>query len=340
MAFASMLCSAILMAILVVIATSIAALLLPSMSPHMALMSRPQHMLSTVPAKAVVHPLVIYNKPPKTGSTTIRVAMSKAMAEKNLKSAHCFSMTEWNDMGLRTIISLHDIGFWGCHTRLFQQRYNAISSMRGGNVIFMTSTRDSANIILSAYLQFHRARQSQIMSMTDENDIKNEVQQFRTFVDKYPVDALYSFHGATVPLKECPPQWSHTFAMREIAERYQVVVDLERADESAVMVERVIGVRPDFGVWLNPRTTDNSHPVISALMAVDTSHRSCGNELVHSVLKQQFNIIKDRLMQNNCFDEATGSYDLCDKVKLTSSSIQVRSRTERMEERERIKKLP
>lgn len=337
-AFATTIIMAIPLAILITIATSMTTTAFPYIPSRMRLMSKP-HETSTTLATTIGQPLVLYNKPPKTGSTTIRVAMSKAMAEKGIKSAHCFSMTEWNDMALRTIVHLHDIGFWGCHVRLFEPRFNTVASMRGGNVIFMTSTRDSGNIILSAYLQLHRARQDQIMALTDEKEIQAEVQQFEQFVDDYPIDALYNFHGASVPLKECPPRWPHTLAMRDIAERYQVVVDLERADESTVMVERVTGVRPDFGAWLNPRTTNDSHPVINALMQVNTSHRSCGNELVHSVLKQQFNIIKDRLMQNDCFDEATGSYELCEKVKLTTSSMQLRSRTERMAERERIKKL-
>lgn len=338
-AFASTVLTAIPLAIVIVIITFVMTSSFPSIPSQLRFVSTSKDTATILPTTAIAQPLVIYNKPPKTGSTTIRVAMSKAMAETGIKSAHCFSMTEWNDMALRTIINLHDIGFWGCHTRLFEQRFKSVASMRGGNVIFMTSTRDSGNIILSAYLQFHRARQEQIMSLTNEEEIKAEVQKFGEFVDDYPIDALYSFHGASIPLKECPPRWPHTLAMREIAERYQIVVDLERADESAVMVERVTGVRPDFGVWLNPRTTNDSHPVINALMQVNTSHRSCGNELVHSVLKQQFNIIKDRLMQNDCFDEDTGSYELCEKVKLTTSSMQLRTRTERMAERARLKKL-
>lgn len=266
--------------------------------------------------------LIVYNKPPKTGSTTIRVAMSEAMLTEGKQIARCYKMIEWNDMSVRSIINMHDIDFWGCHVRLFQERYESISQMRRGNVAFMTSTRDPSNIILSAYLQLNRNRSQEIMSLNGHEAIQAEVQQFREFVGTYPVDALYSFHGAAVPMKECPPKWANVQAMRNIAERYEVVVDLERADESALMVELVLGVKPVFNQWLNQRTTNSSHPVMKALRDVDTSHKECGNKLVHNTLKQKFNLIKDRLMQNGCFVEETGDYSLCEAAKLTRDSVQ------------------
>lgn len=300
---------------------------------HPQLLSR---IKAAAPSSGQPKRLVVYNKPPKTGSTTIRVAMSKAMAKKNMKSARCFSMTEWNDMSVRSIVNIHNIDFWGCHVRLHENRYKTIASLRNGNVLFMSSTRDPKSIILSAFLQQNRARQDEILSCTKESDITKEVKLFKQFVDEYPIDALYDFHGAAVPLKECPPRWSHVLAIREVAERYEIIVDLERPEESAAMVEKIVGVKPDFDLWLNPRTTNTTNPVLSAFLNVDTSHRSCGNDLVHKVMLQRFNLIKDRLMQNGCFDEDTGTYELCDKVKLTLHSITERTRLEILQERERL----
>lgn len=275
--------------------------------------------------------LVFYNRPPKTGSTTVRIAMKKALDNERMTAAKCFNMIEWNEMALKTIVNRRDVDFYGCHTRLTPERYETISHMRGGNITFITNTRNPKNIILSAYLQENRDRD--IASITDDKLIAEEIEKYKQHIEKYPVDALYRYHGANVPLTRCPAEWLHTDAMRRVAERYEVVIDLSKPKESAAMVEAVTGLKPDFDAHYNERTTDTSGKMLSALKGIDTSHKTCGNELVHDVLMQQFNIIKDRLMQNRCFSEESGSYQYCDKATLTTESIMERTRTESYEAR-------
>lgn len=281
--------------------------------------------------------LLFYNRPPKTGSTTVRVAMRKALDDAGLVAAHCFNMIEWNEMALRTIVNRREVDFYGCHTRLIRERYKDVADMRGGNVTFMTSTRDPTNIIFSAYLQANRDKDFE--SITDKAEIAAEVKRYKQHISTYPVNALYGYHGADVPLTECPYQFVHEAAMRKIAERYEIVVDLERPKESAALVEIVTGLKPDFNVQYNTRTTDLSSPMLSALAKVDTSSRSCGNALVHKVLLQQFNVIKDRLMQNRCFDEANGTFELCDRTLLKKSTVVERNRNESFDERNRLRAM-
>lgn len=287
-------------------------------------------------ATAVVPPqkrLLFYNRPPKTGSTSVRIAMKQALDDRSFVSAKCFNMIEWNEMGLRTIVNRRDIDFYGCHTRLHRDRYLDVISLRGGNVTFMTSTRPAKDIILSAYLQEFRDRN--IASITDPELMKKEVERYKAHIEKYPVDALYGYHGAEAPLKSCPYEWPHIVAMRNVAERYEIVVDLERPVESAAMVEVVTGLKPNFDVKYNERTKETS-PMLEMLGNVDTSHKTCGNELVHEVLSQQFNIIKDRLMQNRCFDEGSGTFEMCDKANLTTDSITEKSRQDSFKERAKL----
>lgn len=281
--------------------------------------------------------LIFYNRPPKTGSTSVRIAMRKALDDTGLVAAHCFNMIEWNEMALRTIVNRREVDFYGCHTRLIKDRYRDVAHMRGGNVTFMTSTRDPSNIIFSAYMQGHRDKD--FAAITDKAEIAAEVKRYKEHISTYPVNALYGYHGAEVPLTDCPYQYVHEAEMRKLAERYEIVVDLERPKESAALVEIVTGLKPDFDVQYNVRTTDLSSPMLAALAKVDTSSRSCGNALVHKVLMQQFNVIKDRLMQNRCFDEGTGTFELCDKVVLKKVTVAERNRNESFVERNRLRQL-
>lgn len=262
--------------------------------------------------------------------------MKHALDEEGLVSAKCFNMIEWNEMALRTILHRRHVDFYGCHTRLDPTRYAEVASMRQGNVAFMTSTRDPGKIILSAYLQENRARD--FTKITDKALIQEEVKKYKKAIRQYPVDALYAFHGAQHPLTSCPYSWDHINSMRRVAERYEIIVDLERPRESAAMVEIVTGLKPNFSIRYNERTADmDNSPCLSALAAVSTKEFSCGNALVHEVLTQQFNIIKDRLMQNRCFDEDNASSEFCDMVELTAESNVEHSRQESMTEKKRLR---
>lgn len=280
--------------------------------------------------------LIFYNRPPKTASTSVRIAMSRALRNAGLVPAKCFNRIEWNQMALRTIINRRSIDFYGCHTILTQERFADISIMRGGNVTFMTSTRPSERIIFSAYMQIHRDRN--LAEMTNSEEIDAEVERYKQFVNEYPVGALYNFHGAEHPLNSCPVTYAHEEAMRRVAERYEIVVDLSRPEESAALVEIVTGLKPNFSLAFNQRTTARTR-LIRTLENVDVSHKLCGNELVHKVLSQQFNLIKDRLMQNRCFNENSGTFEQCDKASLSANNIQDRSREESFKARRSLENM-
>lgn len=286
------------------------------------------------PTAATTRGLLFYNRPPKTGSTSVRIAMKRALVDRGLVSARCFNMIEWNEMAMRTIINRRNVDFYGCHTRLSRDRYRDVADMRGGNVTFMTSTRRPSNIVFSSYLQHHRHRN--VAGITDKEEMAAEIDRYKEYMSTYPVHALYNFHGADVPLTKCPYTFRHENAMRTVAERYEIVVDLERPEESAALVEIVTGLKVDFNIHYNERSSDLTKPMLAALAQVDTSSRDCGNELVHKVLSQQFNVIKDRLMQNRCFNEDNGTFELCDKTELRVSSVVERTRTETFKEKKKL----
>lgn len=251
--------------------------------------------------------------------------MKNALAAVHMTAAKCFNMIEWNEMALKTIVNRRNVDFYGCHTRLTSARYEEVAHMRQGNVTFITNTRDPKDIILSAYLQENRDRD--ISSISDPEEMRKEVNSYKKHVESYHIAALYDFHGADVGLEKCPAEWWHEDAMRRVAGRYEAVIDLERPEESAAMVEAVTGLRPDFTGRYNERTSV-SGKMLATLKKIDTKHRDCGNELVHKVLMQQFNVIKDRLMQNRCFNEDQGTFELCEETALKKEEIVERSRDE------------
>lgn len=263
--------------------------------------------------------LIFYNRPPKTGSTSVRIAMKRALDENGLISAKCFNMIEWNEMALRTIINRRNIDFYGCHTRLTAERYLELLPMRGHNITLMTSTREPSRIILSSYLQKH-FRDVNITEVEAHLDIESEKKKYLDFVNTYPIDALYSYHGGAIPLFKCPVDQEHVMEMRRIAERYEIVVDLSKPEESAAVVQVVTGLKPNFGLAENVRVRELT-PLLTLLLTVNTSHKTCGNELVHKILIQQYNLIKDRLLRNDCFNEdGEGNHSLCEQSTLHRKS--------------------
>lgn len=277
--------------------------------------------------------LIFYNRPGKTASTTVRIAMRRALREKGMTAAKCFNRLEWNQMAFRSIINRRLVHFYGCHTILTNRRYREIQAMRSGNVIFMTSTRHPERVMLSSYMQdtWHR----NVVAIRNVTEMKQEMERYENYITNYNVGGLYSFHVTDTPLLSCPYKYTHLLAMRRAAERYEIVVDMQRPEESAVIVEIVTGLKPNFSIRFNEKTT-SSTPMLKVLERIDTSHKNCGNELAHRVLIEQFNLIKDRIMQDRCFDEETASSAICDRILLTVGRSTERSRVESYAEKERI----
>lgn len=298
-----------------------------------------EHMLAQLDQRAPENRrLLFFNRPPNTGSDSAHKAIEEAVKGAGLLSASCFERMHWNEMVMRTSLNRDGIDFYGCRARLPSDRSREVAQMRDGNVTFVTSTRDSTEVILSSYLEVNRARN--LLDVTDPESIGKEVDSFRSYVAKYPVDALYNFHGAHIPMQSCPTKWQHVMALRLVVSRYEVVVDLRKPEESAEMIEIVTGLRPDFRAPQDEdREMDLSNPMLAALSRVDVSKASCGNELVHKVLRQQFNVIKDRLMQNRCFDEPTGTFELCERAVLKKSEVVERTRSESFRVRNELTKL-
>lgn len=129
--------------------------------------------------------------------------------------------------------------------------------------------------------------------------------------------------------------------MRDLVKRYEIVIDVTKPDESAAMVELVTGLQPDFHEMYNARAMradgGDDPPMIKRLQLIDTSHRECGNDMVHRVLTQQFNLIKDRLLQNRCFNEDLGTGELCDMAVLSKENVKERTRNESYEQQKALK---
>lgn len=260
--------------------------------------------------------LIFYNRPPKTGSTSVRIAMKRALDAVNMVSAKCFNRIEWNEMSMRTIIKRRNIDFYGCHTRLTDERYNELLYIRGHNVTLMTSTREPSRLILSSYLQ-ENFRNVNVSEVEQHIDVPKEKERYLKFVNSYPIDALYAYHGGIIPLTQCPVTREHIDEMKRIVQRYEIVVNLEKPKESQAMIKLITGLEPNLEINENVRVKEVT-PLLRHLLRVNTSHRTCGNELVHNTLIQQFNLIKDRLMHNDCYDESAQSHSKCDDSVLNS----------------------
>lgn len=261
--------------------------------------------------------LLFYNRPPDTHSPLVHAALSQAARAAGFSEAPCFATPHWNELVLHTSLRRHAPSFYGCAVRLPATRQRAVERARA-NVTFVTDTRPGRHVLVAEFLRRRRPGAGA--------DVRREAAAFARFVRGYGVGGLLGFHGVGERLRACPYREAHVGAMRAAAARYEAVVDLRRPGESADMVEIVSGLRPRFAAPAEVAWNGAPRALVEALLEVDTSAVDCGNELVHTVLMQQFNIIKDRLMQNGCFDEVTGSSRLCDAVQLNKSEVVGRDR--------------
>lgn len=270
--------------------------------------------------------LLIYNRAPGgAGSGAVAAAMNEAYVAHGRRAAHCFKHASYNEMSLRTVINRDRVDLYACSIKLTKQRYRDLMTFRGGNVTLMTSTTSATNAMVGAYLaQALATNNASVESVTDDEGIANHVRLYKRFMEEsYDIGEVYNFHGAgeEFTLHSCPTEYEHLAALQRIAARYEIIVDLDKPEESAALVEIVTGVRPDF----TTRTTTS--PLVMALAQVDVpDHRGCALQLVHRLLTLQFNLIKDRLLQNRCFDEHKGSFHLCDFMPLRKENVTDRTR--------------
>lgn len=260
------------------------------------------------------------------------------------------------------------VDVYTCRLQLSKARYRALQEQRGHNVTFMTSTVDPVVMVTASYLErvfgtaaginasewIHKVLSSSA-TLSDERDNSsktgnnvhtNVIKGFRTFVKQFPVGALYDFHGADedFALTECPTRYEQMASLRRIVSRYEAVIDLDRPAESAALVDIVTdgGLKPDFDTASTTTTAVTTalmlrqkeyreHSLINGLLQVAqnlSSTHLCGHQLVHGMLVQQFNLIKDRLLQNRCFDEDSGTFRLCELMPLHRDNMRERTRDE------------
>lgn len=281
-------------------------------------------------------------------------------------------------MALRTILNNNKgtssspqqqqrVDVYTCRLQLSKARYRALQEQRGHNVTFMTSTVDPVVMVTASYLEqvFSTAagknasewilkvlsssstlsdERNSNSSGTGKNVYTTVIKGFRAFMKRFPVGALYDFHGADedFALTECPTRYEQMASLRRVVSRYEAVIDLDRPAESVALVDIVTdgALTPDFDTATTAATTTalmlrqtkyREHPLISGLLQVAqnlSSTHLCGHQLVHGMLVQQFNLIKDRLLQNRCFDEDIGTFRLCELMPLHRNNMRERTRDE------------
>lgn len=260
------------------------------------------------------------------------------------------------------------VDVYTCRLQLSKARYRALQEQRGHNVTFMTSTVDPVVMVTASYLErvfgvaagnnvsewIHKVLSSSSPILPDERNNKNNsrtsnkytsvIKGFEAFVKRFPIGALYDFHGADedFALTECPTRYEQMASLRRVVSRYEAVIDLDRPAESTALVDIVTdgSLKPNFDTATTAATTTASmlrqdkhrgHPLISGLLQVArnlSGTHLCGHQLVHGMLVQQFNLIKDRLLQNRCFDEDSGTYRLCELMPLHRDNMRERTRDE------------
>lgn len=230
---------------------------------------------------------LVYNKPHKTGSTTVQRALSRWANDTNRTFLACSAYIDKASFQLRECLTPDPTGCAIVATHLvLDPATKALLTQRIGVFKLLTSTRRPRNRILSAFLQQHTTTAGKLG--------ENYVVLLREFLDSFNPWTLYTYHTGVYRDAACPLTEEGRHAVVQLAKTFDVVVDVDLVTHSDAILEH-------WGLGRLGRVRANRRGAENIAVPDDVERRltnvTCVEDELHRLL---------RLRMASLYETATG----------------------------------
>lgn len=179
---------------------------------------------------------IAYNKPPKTGSSTMITVLRDWAKETNRLFVNCRGERAYeSNLYLSDCVPRHDDGevVFGTHFYLNPIALSMIQR-RLPSVRLLTTTRYPTHRMLSLYLETNKLNFTNVDNEVEQIAYEKGLQEFLT---KFNPWSLYNYHTGSLRYKLCPLTNQEKMEIHELASRYDIVVNLNLRQESNVILK-------------------------------------------------------------------------------------------------------
>eukprot|EP00177_Eucheuma_denticulatum_P006430 GFKZ01011730.1.p1 GENE.GFKZ01011730.1~~GFKZ01011730.1.p1 ORF type:complete len:331 (-),score=34.68 GFKZ01011730.1:44-964(-) len=233
---------------------------------------------------------LVYNKPHKTGSTTVQRALSNWAKEHNRTFVSCSDYIDKASLQLRECLKPDPSGCAVIATHIVLDRdTKVLLTERFGSYKLLTSTRRARSRILSAFLQYH---------WTKARYLRKEDEVFlREFLDSFNPWTLYNYHTGLYREGACPLSEEGRHAVAQLAKTFDVVVDVDLVKQSEAILEhwglcRLGGIHANTRGAADMRVPDDVERRLKEV--------SCVEEELHRLLRLRMASLYEKATGKNC----------------------------------------
>lgn len=173
---------------------------------------------------------IVYNKPAKTGSTSIQTAMISWAKSSGRRGIKCSAYIAKTSMQLRECIP-HDssrCAVLATHIELDAGTRELITKRLGGDFISMTSTRAPQERLVSFYMQTKKIRSA------EAQEHMGEIAAFARGMNPWD---LYNYHTGEARTGRCPLDEMEKRVLVNMVKHYDIVLDMDLPDESNAILK-------------------------------------------------------------------------------------------------------
>lgn len=181
---------------------------------------------------------ILYNKPHKTGSTSIKADLLAWAASQHRPAYVCSPHINVSQIRIRECVppEVHRSRCRGpviaAHIRLDDSLLNILTSYIADKPLLVTSTRSPETRITSQFLQYQHTK----LQLGKPLPPKLEA-ALQSFLRNWNPWQLYNYHTGSSILSPCPLSYGDRRRLEIFVNRYDVVIDVDRKNVSNVVLK-------------------------------------------------------------------------------------------------------